>query len=213
MYTDPSGNAPYDRMAAASYALQWYNLVNPEYGVMGDSDCTSFVSQALKAGGFLEDDIWFFDEKGFEPWERGCTGYHPNYDLLGLTPTAPYLFAHDIGKPFCGVAWGLTEDLFDYFTTTMRFQVVAEIEGTEPPTGLASGRIIPGNGEYIEFPVTVSIGDVVFYTQNHTDHLQRDPSNRFNHAAFIVGWGPLYAILQPSFCKIGQALLVGHSSN
>ena len=53
--TNPNVNANsnYDRAAAAGYAVQYGENPNPDYRIPG-YDCTSFVSQALYAGGMSE---------------------------------------------------------------------------------------------------------------------------------------------------------------
>ena len=42
--------ATYNREAAVTYALKWWNSANPAYPVFED-DCTNFISQCLRAGG------------------------------------------------------------------------------------------------------------------------------------------------------------------
>ena len=56
-YSDPSGYfaiVKYDRQAAVNYAKQYAVQGNPAYRRF-ESDCTSFVSQALLAGGLIEE--------------------------------------------------------------------------------------------------------------------------------------------------------------
>lgn len=45
--------AAYDPAAAAAYAEQWWNGMNPAYPTnVGNTDCANFVSQALHTGGY-----------------------------------------------------------------------------------------------------------------------------------------------------------------
>ena len=150
---------------------------------MSDNDCTNFVSQGMKAGGFPEDDDWFFEVRGVDG--KGCTGYHP-LSLGSELPWGDYRFPWDIGKPFCGKAWGLTDDLYNYLTITHGFQSRTFL-GTKPARGNATGLVIPYAGEYMEFPTWIDKGDIVFYRQNHADWIEK--GGMFNHAAIVIGWG------------------------
>jgi len=64
----------YDRAAAANYARRWAGGTNPtfgRFGFLGKADCTNFVSQCLRAGGWVDrwgtygnradSQLWFFD--------------------------------------------------------------------------------------------------------------------------------------------------------
>jgi hypothetical protein len=51
---------PYNGDAAADYATLWAADYNPDYPKYID-DCANFVSQALKAGGWTEDQYWYSD--------------------------------------------------------------------------------------------------------------------------------------------------------
>ncbi|MFD3506086.1 amidase domain-containing protein [Nocardia sp. NPDC058666] len=64
-----------ERQAAVDYANEWAMGRNPDYPDFGDSDCTNFVSQALRAGGFddegdggaprmhrADDGRWYYDD-------------------------------------------------------------------------------------------------------------------------------------------------------
>ena len=44
--------ASYNRQNAINYAYTWYNGQNPIYPDFGSADCTNFISQAMRAGGF-----------------------------------------------------------------------------------------------------------------------------------------------------------------
>ncbi len=184
MFTDPSGQIsymPYDREAATQYALKYATSINPKYGKMGDSDCTNFVSQAMLAGGFPEDDTWFFEKRGV--FGGGCTQSYGTWGPWDLLPNSD---PKDLLKPFCGVAWGLTDDLFYYLTEIKGFTpLVADISGDDYPEDTSS--YIPTNGKYIQFSSTIQKGDIVFYHQFDTEHV--GAGGQFNHAAIVVGWG------------------------
>ena len=158
--------------------------INPQYGEFGDSDCTNFVSQALKAGGFPEDNKWFFD-RTYNSHPGRCTGYrYPTpFPRCGWFcgeddhmryAAQVYLDQHDA---FCGNSWALTDNLFDYLTKTKGFRSTV----LEDATGLPQGP------KYIAFTSEVRTGDVVFYHQEGTDYVAA--GGWFNHAAVIIGWG------------------------
>ncbi|MFT4086660.1 MAG: amidase domain-containing protein [Gordonia sp. (in: high G+C Gram-positive bacteria)] len=56
-----------NRRAAIEYAEKYADENNKEYDYYGRGDCTNFVSQALKAGGFEEDRPEFWDFRGGDP--------------------------------------------------------------------------------------------------------------------------------------------------
>jgi hypothetical protein len=72
----------FSRSNAVSYAKLWAKATNPLYGRFPDNDCTSFVSQAMQAGGwsFLwgsdvcddrkKDSVWWFKADGCTRWWR-----------------------------------------------------------------------------------------------------------------------------------------------
>lgn len=57
----------YDRQAAKDYAKQWWDKRNPEY-VAFDDDCTSFISQVLRAG---EAPMTGYNNRGEGWWYAG----------------------------------------------------------------------------------------------------------------------------------------------
>jgi len=194
-FTDPSGHVPYNRYAAADYARRWALGVNPQYGEFGDSDCTNFVSQALKAGGFPEDDRWFFD-RTYNSHPGRCTGYRyptPFPRCGGFCGEddrwmyAVQVYLDQAHSAFCGNSWALTDNLFDYLTKTKGFRSTV----LEDATGLPQGP------KYIAFTSEVRTGDVVFYHQEGTDSVAA--GGRFNHAAFVVGWGYTTKEGEPSY--------------
>jgi hypothetical protein len=193
--TDPSGKVPYNRQAAATYARKWATNINPQYGSFSDSDCTNFVSQALKAGGFPEDNEWFFD-RTFNQSPGRCTGYHyPTPIKCGwycdegdFVDNLANSYIDMNFRAFCGETWALTDNFYKYlirkgFKTT-------KIRGSVPASDdYASGFVIPPAPKFIEFPAQVQTGDVVFYRQNHASYFGGHPGGLFNHAALVVGWG------------------------
>ena len=48
--------------AQVDYALAYWKDYNPEYGVLGITDCVNFASQTLLARGWQQDDEWYNDE-------------------------------------------------------------------------------------------------------------------------------------------------------
>lgn len=72
-----------DRERAANYANEWYNKTNAayshenQYGTLramagsDENDCTNFVSQALRAGGFSYAGLWLYQNKSsLSAWQR-----------------------------------------------------------------------------------------------------------------------------------------------
>jgi hypothetical protein len=192
----------YDRERAAEYAIDWAAKINEEYGDFGASDCTNFVSQALREGGFPEDDEWFFEfpVRG----ARGCTGARQSQI------TQSFFACLVVDRYFssrCGSAWTLTDNLFNYLKE--KGFAMSRYSGTQQPTGLnADGEVVVPAVEGLVLPWafdwdakgqarTESLylssstreGDVVFYKQRHTSHVS--DGGEFNHAAFVVGWGEL----------------------
>ena len=47
--------------AQVDYALEYWKDYNPEYGVLGITDCVNFASQTLIARGWQQDDEWYND--------------------------------------------------------------------------------------------------------------------------------------------------------
>ena len=45
--------------AQVDYALTYWKDYNPEYGVLGETDCVNFASQTLLARGWQENDEWY----------------------------------------------------------------------------------------------------------------------------------------------------------
>jgi|GEM_PF-2219309 hypothetical protein len=182
-FTDPTGHAAYDRYKAAAYAKNWAPVFggNHQYGVFGGSDCTNFVSQALKAGGFPEDDEWFFDRTFIQNPGR-CTGYRfptPSTRCLFCSEDAMMRLAIDASySAFCGNSWALTDNFFDYLTKIKGFRYKIE----EDSSGLPQGY-----DEYT-FSADIRPGDVVFYQQEAADYVASG-SGDYNHAAIVVDWG------------------------
>jgi putative amidase-like protein len=85
---------PYDGNLAATYARKWANSYNSTYPQYND-DCTNFISQALKAGGWTEDHDWYSNANAVvrATGGRGATG-------LGLV----------------GRAWSEAQGLWEYGT-------------------------------------------------------------------------------------------------
>jgi len=211
-FTDPSGQIPYDRNRAVQYALDWKSPPpNSEYGEFGNSDCTNFVSQALRAGYFPEDTRWFFEKPALVRASR-CTGYHyasspfkPCSGWLGCTVIDPRV-GENIDQAYCGEAWALTDNLFDYLTRDRGF-AVSYYYGEQVATGKDADKqsvdtgspVLPwavdwdanGNArtEYMPVSFDTRLGDVVFYRQEHAPAVRA--GGQYNHVAFIVGWGAL----------------------
>jgi hypothetical protein len=188
--------------------VEYATRINPEYGRFGDADCTNFVSQALRAGGFPEDEQWFFDTRSLlNP--GSCTGFrwsdyprNPTYCSpdCGIDPRLVIGVRH----AFCSTAWTLTDELFDYLTRDKGFAVTYHV-GDQIATGInaegeLSGAISPvlpwavdvgSNGqpktEIMHISSATRAGDVVFYHQQHTTHVEG--GGRYNHAAFVTRWG------------------------
>ncbi|MEJ5312664.1 MAG: amidase domain-containing protein, partial [Anaerolineae bacterium] len=199
-FTDPSGNVPYDRNAAAQYAERYAQQPNPDYGEFGGSDCTAFVSQALLAGGFPEDEQWFWEGLGATGRSSRCSEEQCCDWWCGVERWLQRS-AH------CGHVWALTDEMYKYLTIDKGFESIS-LDGTEDATGITSEGTFP-EGEKVQSPVlpwandvttdgqprtetinvpgSVRAGDVVFYKQRHAAHVI--DGGDFNHAAFVVGWG------------------------
>jgi RHS repeat-associated protein len=144
-FTDPTGNVPFDRNKAADYAKKYASTYNSsQYGIFGDSDCTNFVSQALKAGGFPEDaSKWYFKERSWSEKTSRCSATGANFK-----------------NSHCGDAWAITLNLYQFLTGTKGFS--STIIGEH-------GQAIPGSGNPFPLPAGTRKGDVVFYRQEITD--------------------------------------------
>lgn len=62
---DPgSKTGPYNYQAMANYANQYWDNYNPAYRTFADTggDCTNFVSQAMRAGGWSDKTGWWLDD-------------------------------------------------------------------------------------------------------------------------------------------------------
>jgi RHS repeat-associated protein len=192
-YTDPSGHKAYryDRKAAASYAKTWETSNNTAvYGQPFHNDCTSFVSQALKAGGMPEDETWFFSKKG--------TWIPDPFALGGAWTCSKYPWS-----PKCGVAWAVTQQLHDFLITSRSFSYT-DIKGES-----FDGRI-PKSPDLIPSTMLTNVqeGDVVFYSQL--------TAGVWNHAAFVVGKGPLTEVgknITHSDLPYQEPLIADHSSH
>jgi hypothetical protein len=202
-YTDPTGQTKYkryDRDKAVAYAMTWVTGRNPYYGAFKDNDCTNFVSQGLLTGGMPEDESWFFDRRAVGP-NRRCSGF--KYLLYPESVRHNLLY---MGVAFCGNAWAVTDDLYDNLLA--RGFSKHEIRGSIPPLKSSdlkfddpridrardtnTGNVIPnplqmdkyGNFNFSSY--NIKRGDVVFYYQSHSGW-----EGDFNHAAIVVGSGPL----------------------
>jgi RHS repeat-associated protein len=158
--TDPTGNVPFNRNNAVAYARRYTTTYNfNQYGVFGQGDCTNFVSQALKAGGFPEDDSeWYFKKRSWYWNTSRCSDTGASSD-----------------KSYCGKAWALTFNLYQFLTGTKGFNSTNVGE---------YGELIPGSGNPFTLPAGTRKGDVVFYRQESSDFVIG--GGLFNHAAIIV---------------------------
>ncbi|HUI87278.1 MAG TPA: DUF6531 domain-containing protein [Anaerolineales bacterium] len=168
--TDPSGHKLYNRWAAAHYAMSYESWPGnwPDYRWFGDADCTNFASQALRAGGLVNDP------------------YNGWYYTSSLGPAR--------GKNY-GPAWVLTDKLFDFLTKIEHFSAQT-INGSIPYGPLEnkqygfyySGKQIPPFPATL--PLSASLGDLVFYHQNGSLEVHNNPNLDYNHVGIIVDPGP-----------------------
>ena len=205
IFTDPSGEKTYyyNRDAVASYAQQYASGINPEYGGFGDSDCTNFVSQSLKAGGMPEDNDWFFSARG--GWAFGndhqCLpvqlDYIMQYDPNGL---AGLLAVYS----FCGNDWAITDNLYNHLISiggnpqtidgsipALSWNILKTRRKNDPNVTYAGpGEVIPSPlqlenyGDFNFSSFVISPGDVVFYRQDNSKGAEG--GILFNHAAVII---------------------------
>jgi hypothetical protein len=89
---------PFSHSAAAAYARKWANPGNPAYPPF-DNDCTSFVSQAMLAGGWtmLGGDV--FDRKRDDVWWYGQSKFtRASYTWAGAENFAHFIAASSRGS-------------------------------------------------------------------------------------------------------------------
>ncbi len=73
----------FDPNAAAQYALRWADGYNPDYDRQ-DNDCTNFVSQALRAGGWsVKDGVDASDKQNWSPDLWGPRGPSKTWSVSG----------------------------------------------------------------------------------------------------------------------------------
>ncbi|MCA9938586.1 MAG: amidase domain-containing protein [Anaerolineales bacterium] len=95
----------YSRTSAINYAYSWWNGQNSSYPDFGSSDCTNFISQTMRAGGFsiygsgdgCRDEStqteWYVESNSPPPW---CLGSNRNWEW--------------------STAWSVVYDFRRYFT-------------------------------------------------------------------------------------------------
>jgi RHS repeat-associated protein len=193
IYNDPSGQSSryvmYDRWASVAYARKYADSINPEYGQFAGSDCTNFVSQALRAGGLTEDGTWHFEAPGPNGIATRCYPW----------PLSSLLNNFGLQLATCGSSWVLTDKLKEYLVSNRGFSP-SIITGTLPASssedmtsirGKASGLVLPSpiqRDKYGAFSFSsyqIRPGDVVFYHQNHAASVANEDAY-FNHSAFVI---------------------------
>ncbi|WP_227996965.1 amidase domain-containing protein [Nocardia australiensis] len=158
-----SGLSP-ARAAAVEYANQWALGRNPDYADLGEADCTNFVSQCLRAGGFQDegdggvpkmhrDDNarWYYDD------DR--TGVDKSYTWGGAPNLHDYLLRDN---PKDGTPSGSEAQVGSITTTT------APVD----PLALSRAGLKPG--------------DIVQYELNDGAN-----AGTINHTAIYVGQKPV----------------------
>ena len=210
--TDPTGHDPmrlFSRDASRDYAMQYKDSVNHIYGEFGDSDCTNFVSQVLKAGGLPEDSQWLFEERAISP--RYCSGNRIKSESIlfaagcgcadGLATGWKKINGLTVSS--CGRAWAVANEFYNYLTSTLSFATTK----FPLPYHLLS-KDDTWRSKIIDDPriTQINVGDVVFY----------DPEDgeRFTHVAVVVGFGPPTLEGQPDSIYTGYKVIpymVDHS--
>ncbi len=165
-----TGVFSYHRDFVTQYAQQYPDgTYNPVYGAFtrGEgADCTSFVSQALQAGGLPMTADWYFDTAAL------IQGYAGRCDQEGS------IFA-GILRPVCAQSWPWPTGLRKVLTEKYGFQIGTIVLGARDLY-----RYVDVQSE-IQPNVSIAVGDVVFYYQD-----QPVSSTTPNHAAIVVRWAP-----------------------
>lgn len=75
--------ASFSRSAAANYALQYWSNYNPSYRSFSPTDCTNFVSQAMRAGGWTDNLGWYQSSSNWWYNSSNQTWTWVNADMWG----------------------------------------------------------------------------------------------------------------------------------
>jgi hypothetical protein len=176
------------------YGSYYAGRTNSSYGTFADSDCTNFVSQALKAGDLADNNTWYFRAAAPGGNATRC-----------VSPLEAYIASQFGIRTFatCGSAWALTDNLYNnllergFHEDTINGSILAknwspdDIEHSNRVN--AHGLVIPspmqlenyGNFNFSAYHIRR--GDVVFYRQEHAAHIAENPNgNLFNHAGIVV---------------------------
>jgi hypothetical protein len=123
------GPDPYDGNAAANYAHAWTYNYNPDYPSYQD-DCTNFVSQALKAGGWIENSDW-----------------HSRWNAVVRATGGQYA----TGSGLVSRSWSEAEGLWQYGTgPAARFSLYSKVsENHHPHAYNAPGFFVPVIGDLV----------------------------------------------------------------
>ena len=110
----------YSRTAAADYAKQWALKDNPAYGRIEPNDCTNFVSQALRAGGWTMAGGSCDDRKSDQAWWFGTRECR----WVGGRPWTSQVKA--------SFTWGGAQNLYNHMQAMQRGTAVARPMDLEP---------------------------------------------------------------------------------
>jgi len=169
-YSDPTGYSAvvnYDRDAAVNYAVKYAVHENTSY-IRFDADCTNFVSQALQAGGLIQEKDWKYTPGGGTAWMLTDKFYDYFVKTMGFShieipgSVPPKEAPDNTKKPERYSAFGYN-----------KFQPVI-------PNPLQMETY--GNFDFLSYGIRE--GDIVLYHQIHSAHVIG--GGDYNHAAFIL---------------------------
>lgn len=161
-----------NRKAGIEYALAWmYGHINPAWPDFGNGEdnCTNFVSQILRVGGFPQDNTWkiwggYPKVGNLTPDQLpGCFGDNLFYNFHVVIPPGS----------ICNPAWAVTPDLKDCLVSHKGFSTT--VTNSYRPYEIPS--VFSGSFD------KVTPGDVVFFYST-------GQATQPNHAGIVIGWGP-----------------------
>ncbi|MBF6245200.1 amidase domain-containing protein [Nocardia elegans] len=154
-----------ERAAAVAYANQWALGRNPEYDNHGDADCTNFVSQCLRAGGFKDEG------------DGGVPYMH--HDESGRW----YYNHHDDMPDDNSYSWSGAPNLHDYLLRNN--PAPGTPSGTEVQTGTIDSTTSQADPLALSH-AGLKPGDIVQYELSSGEH-----SGQINHTVIYVGQKPV----------------------
>lgn len=153
-----------ERAAAIEYANRWALSRNPDYEDLGDADCTNFVSQCLRAGGFKDE-----GDGGVPQMHRDDNGR--------------WYYDDDTAKVDKSYTWGGAPNLHEYLLRDN------PQSGTPSGTEVQTGGITTTTAAADPLALSkagLKPGDIVQYELNDGAN-----AGTINHTAIYVGQKPV----------------------